>query len=84
MLVVLCVVVVLAGFVLRQSGLAGGGMQHAAPVAPARVTTGGTGPAAAPEAAPRPLDALGVARGLESTVQQQADAYEKRIDAGVR
>jgi hypothetical protein len=81
MLVVLCFVVVLAGFVLRQSGLAGGGMQGAAP---ARVTTGGTGPAAAPEAAPRPLDALGVARGLESTVRQQADAYEKRIDAGVR
>ena len=88
MLIVLCIVVLLVGVVLRQSGLAGGGMERPAPITPAGeaagVTTGGTGPAAAPDGAPPPLNALGRARGLEGAVRQQSGEYDKRIDAGSR
>jgi hypothetical protein len=74
-LLAMLIVIVLAGAALKQYGI-GGGATKAPPREPGDDVAG----ASAQEAVPAPRNALERARGVEATLQQQADDQSKRID----
>jgi hypothetical protein len=84
MLLALCLVALLAGTIVRQYGLGGGTAPRAGADAATSEAAGGIAPAAPVGTTPPPQGAIGLARGVEDTVRQQAADLDQRIDAGTK
>lgn len=84
MLVVLLIVAVLGQRILRAYGIVPGGQDDKRSAAPRSAVDSTYAPVDATAATPMPGNAVERARGVESTIQQQADDASKRIDAQSR